>query len=298
MIILEEKIPKPSSLYRHKITLNTITPLLMHGANPRERAETRATSFKGVIRYWWRVLQTKPSRLRNEETKLFGGAGAEGGGAASPLRLSVSKLEGNRFYLLRPHRGGARGNATGIYANQKFDFEWAVLNKDKKLQDEYKAILEFCFALGSFGQRARRGYGTLHVEGITWTTVEEYEKYLWELISNISKVSQADFNNVADIPYPLLRSIWIGSAEQTSNEVLRKIGQASSVAKKHSQSGEYHLGGVGRSRLASPLHASVRKIDNVFYPVIAETRPKRDPHEEYVQQRNVFLRELGVDLNE
>ena len=55
---------------KHTITLKTITPLLMHGANPREMAESRETSFKGVIRYWWRVLQLNSSELLQEETRL------------------------------------------------------------------------------------------------------------------------------------------------------------------------------------------------------------------------------------
>src|SRR4051812_14937180 len=73
------------------LTVETVTPLLMNGAN--QTPEIRAASFRGVFRYWLRAVlggayQDNIRKLKEEEAKYFGSTEA-----ASPLRIRVvSKL--------------------------------------------------------------------------------------------------------------------------------------------------------------------------------------------------------------
>ncbi len=289
---------KGTALAKHTITLQTITPLLMHGANPKDIAESRETSFKGVIRYWWRVLQLNSSELLQEETRLFGGAGGREDGVSSPLRLRVSELKGQRSYAIRPHRGPSAGRTKGIDEGSTIELRMAVLRKDVDLLKFYKNLLEFAFSVGAFGQRARRGYGSLQIEGIKWTTVDDYLFHLQNLIYELTDSYFADFKNASDVKHPIIRNLWVGESIPTSKEVLIKIGQASSNANASAGNEGYLLGGIGRKRQASPLHASVRKIGANFHPIVVETCEKQRVSQEYRKQRNIFLEELGVDLNE
>lgn len=290
-----------TALAEHVIKVRTVTPLLMHGANPREMAESRETSFKGVIRYWWRVLQLNSSELLQEETRLFGGAGGREDGVSSPLRLRVSELKGQRSYAIRPHRGPSAGRTKGIDEGSTIELRMAVLRKDVDLLKFYKNLLEFAFSVGAFGQRARRGYGSLQIEDIKWATVEDYLSYLENLVFALTDLSFADLKIVSDVEHPFIRNLWVGEPCQTSKEALIKIGQASSDATASAGNVGYLLGSIGSrysKRLASPLHASVRKIGADFYPIVVETRGKQQVFEDYRNQRSVFLEKLGVNLNE
>ncbi len=38
------------------VTLETVTPMFLGGAEPRGKPELRAPSFRGALRYWWNTL--------------------------------------------------------------------------------------------------------------------------------------------------------------------------------------------------------------------------------------------------
>lgn len=275
--------------------VRTVTPLLMHGDDSRGRAETRAPSFKGVIRYWWRAVQPSSDALLARETQLFGGTGGGGqDGVVSPLRIHVQKLTGTSGYNVRPHRGGD-GLTKGIPPGTSFTLEISVLNKDTHLFDDYKALIELVLAIGGFGQRSRRGFGSLQFEETEWSTTEEYLRYIRERVLRFTSQPWETWQETPDTKHPLLRNLWLGSPQLTAEEALRTIGHASSRSMASAGVGGYLLGGI-RPRKASPLHATVRQIGAEFYPVIAETHLHRSPNEEYQKQRAVFLREVGVKV--
>ena len=72
-----------------KATFRIVTPMFIAGAD-QQKAELRAPSIKGALRFWWRALNWCAYKnthgndaldmLRNEEQRLFG-SGAGGGGA-------------------------------------------------------------------------------------------------------------------------------------------------------------------------------------------------------------------------
>lgn len=72
-------------------TYKVVTPMFCGGADP-QRAELRLSSFKGVLRYWWRALAWAEykgdlDKIRERENKLFGSA--EGGQSLVIMRLGT-----------------------------------------------------------------------------------------------------------------------------------------------------------------------------------------------------------------
>ena len=73
-----------------KITfeIETITPMFLAGAE-QGKAELRAASIKGVLRFWWRALQVEPdiNELRQKEAGIFGSSEEGVGGSSFSLRI-------------------------------------------------------------------------------------------------------------------------------------------------------------------------------------------------------------------
>lgn len=287
-------LTEATAVHSEVIRLKTISPLLMHGADPKGSAQARVSSFKGVIRYWWRALQTESRGLLSKESELFGGTGQDDKeGQASPLRLHVDRKTGVIRYALRPHRGSGGGTSQGIPQDTVFNLEWSVLNKDASKMDSYRTLLELTLALGGFGQRARRGYGSLQSVDVLWSAPEEFFSYVEERIYQLNGCRIG--TPLGDADYPLFRNLWLGKQAPNVESVLRAVGQASSKVKAAANRG-YELGSA-RPRQASPLHVGVRMIGASFYPVIVEVHPKQNPRSTYLEQRRHFLEELGVRDN-
>lgn len=73
-----------------KITfeIETITPMFLAGAD-QSKAELRAASIKGLLRFWWRALQAEPNldALRKKEAKIFGSSDEGSGGSSFSIRI-------------------------------------------------------------------------------------------------------------------------------------------------------------------------------------------------------------------
>lgn len=74
-----------------KITfeIETITPMFLAGAD-QSKAELRAASIKGLLRFWWRALQSESSldELRKKESRIFGSSDEKlGGGSSFAMRI-------------------------------------------------------------------------------------------------------------------------------------------------------------------------------------------------------------------
>ena len=60
-------------------TYRVVTPMFCGGAEPDKRAELRPSSFKGVLRFWWRALAWSRlggdlGQIKQQEDALFGSA--------------------------------------------------------------------------------------------------------------------------------------------------------------------------------------------------------------------------------
>jgi CRISPR-associated protein Cmr1 len=72
------------------VTLKTITPLFLGGAESDKWAELRAPSIKGAMRFWCRAMNGEPSieKLYKKEAALFGGSGDGKGRSRVVIRIS------------------------------------------------------------------------------------------------------------------------------------------------------------------------------------------------------------------
>ncbi len=86
------------------VTLETVTPLFLGGANPREGPEIRAPSFRGALRYWLRAalggaLGDDPTTVAKAEAAVFGSTEADlGGASAITVRISASQVPAPERY--------------------------------------------------------------------------------------------------------------------------------------------------------------------------------------------------------
>ena len=292
--------------------LHMVTPLFMHG---NKFAELRESSFKGVLRYWWRALQfdgIPAKELVKKEGELFGLALDSKSSKKSPVSLSlpVKLREKQPTFAIRPHDSKSKNDVIGL-SNQTFPLQLRVFEKDERFFEQAKAYVEFTFLLGSFGQRSRRGAGALQEKGHEFATVAQFVEAVAAVFKRLQKQS---FYNIAKSKHhalqlkdtnrskfhPVLRNVWIGKPFASGEAVRQAISNAGHL--HNSQNKEQFLGRLpnknkGLSRQASPLIATVRKIGERYYPIISEVAPQNIVvNVQYMEARNKFLHGLGVEL--
>lgn len=165
--------------------LKTTTALFLHGAE-HGRAELRPTTFKGLSRYWFRALvgpalhSTDPEcrRLRELEAAVFGSTGCRGVAFAVP---PAQGCRGERFLL--PHKlGNQRSRSACLEPGCDFAVQLRAYGPGRG-GELVAAAWSFWLAttLGGFGQRSRRGAGSVTLvqieseDGVTLPTTPDLE---------------------------------------------------------------------------------------------------------------------------
>jgi len=176
---------------RLTVTLKTVTPMFLGGAEPDKIAELRAPSIKGALRFWYRAIDpeyNKPFDLSDPksptwEEKIFGST--EHGQGYFSMKLENGFLKGDhdwvpgnnqglRYLSFSLSMGGNRRKCippnTDICITLTFRH-----NPDDK---EKKAILASLWVLGhvgGLGSRSRRGLGTVALQSwnCRWNECEE-----------------------------------------------------------------------------------------------------------------------------
>ncbi|WP_270165797.1 type III-B CRISPR module RAMP protein Cmr1 [Paenibacillus sp. SYP-B4298] len=334
MSTFDEMFVAPSMLYK-EYSLELVTPMALYGATNQGVPELRGSSFRGVLRYWWRALQTEQAlkelidrlqiaqktlvnqqrveTLYNIETILFGGAGNESITGKSPVRYSwrSNELQTSQ-HNPRPHRESQEG---GNFQREKgqtklnmfTESQQAILIQSLKKQNDlagyYDDVLEVLLMLGSLGRRSRRGFGAIQWDGHSFDTVGDYLGRLSKLLNTLG--NRAVHHEPAVCLHlpdqkenrPMLKAVWLGSRMEDCHSLLRKIGKTSSDRRDFTQKKTPRPLGDAEPRFASPLWVTVRKIGGGYYPVISELQSEvTRAANEYVRERNVFLQRLGVEL--
>jgi len=185
---------------RIDVTYRVVTPLFGGGATP-QKAELRLTSFKGVLRWWWRALAWSRCegdllRIAAGEDEVFGSAHSGQGKVTMRLlpgsrptvlsppdvlrqtsRASAPAGEGARYLgygVVEAFARQARGNRLAVQAGQltracllaPFDFKVEVLCRH--LDGSASALLldslRAIGMLGGMGSKSRKGYGSLALQ--------------------------------------------------------------------------------------------------------------------------------------
>ena len=174
-----------------KITfeIETITPMFLAGAD-QSKAELRAASIKGLLRFWWRALQaeTDLEELHNRESQIFGAPDEKIGGSSFAIRITYDKTlfeqkikKGNlpnypvevmsqgqvrRLNILEYLSYGAFKNRDGgfrEYIQEKFPFSLHIQCINEKHFNDILATIYVFNLFGCIGARSRNGFGSFHI---------------------------------------------------------------------------------------------------------------------------------------
>jgi len=232
----------------------TITPMFMYGADGRT-PELRPASIKGVMRFWWRAIHghLKLKDLKEQEGEIFGDTDKK-----SSFSIKVNKTLKTENTNPLPHKKkGDRGyhQKSGFKVNQTFQIEFLGKNLD---------LIENLFilttTLGGFGQRNRRGFGSIQIVGSKILSSSKS-------IKNLIKTINPNFQYKSNIEYPYIKQdIQVGKTYKSFQNLLETIGRAS-----HANNCDELGFAKGKNRLASPIYVSVLKFDDKDYRPIITT---------------------------
>lgn len=124
-----------------------VTPMFIYGA---ASLELRASSLKGLVRYWWRALNSHlpVKELREKEGLLFGSSDEKVGRSPIVLRIIPGEMQISSEYLL-PHQNKAPLESFSIGS------QFEVIITSMGTFDEhagYEAIIEAALLLGGLGE--------------------------------------------------------------------------------------------------------------------------------------------------
>ena len=172
----------------------------MYGAN--KVLELRPTSFKGIMRFWWRAMNGEKSleQLRKTEEKIFGSLNKK-----STFNILIPKYE-----------------LKGSIINEGFEFDIKIIQNGCF---DIKSFFELVVILGLFGQKGKGKIKTQGAIKIIEIDNNKYNQkidisYIYELLKKFSKFSNCyiiknnkiifnDKNNDKKQEYPVVSEIEI-----------------------------------------------------------------------------------------
>jgi len=176
-----------------EVRLKTVTPLFLGGAEPNNRAELRAPSIKGALRFWYRAIDLD---YRNNEGKIFGSTGE--GQAKFLLKISEKDIKmvaaGNAQWdrtktaylgygpITRDSRL-KKSVTTRPYIKSGSTFKLSLCFNPNITEPERAKVERALWAfltLGGLGSRSRKGFGSLMVKNIKYINVESSKLPPWQ----------------------------------------------------------------------------------------------------------------------
>lgn len=287
-----------------KVDLEVITPMFLHGADGI-KAEIRAPSIKGMMRYWWRAAKAEDNiqKLKKCEDNIFG---STEGKAKVYIKLLLKKsikrndlsFNQNQIglnYLFPPiFIGKVKGGIPKEYfdVGTKFSIILSAYDHDEEQLIQAIASLWLMIYLGGLGSRSRRGGGNLAVENTEGKGIPDINFKInsaenlknW-LEKNYSKVRKIINPSGVTQKYSNLHGAKLKIVDDEKNswqDALEKLGE---IYKEHRR--EYdlidraamglpiknldiYLGKEKQSeiRSGSRLILKVLKVNNIYYPLV------------------------------
>ncbi|GIW50274.1 MAG: hypothetical protein KatS3mg080_0885 [Anoxybacillus sp.] len=178
-----------SAICKRSYDMELITPLAMHGANPKQQAEFRIASWRGVLRYWWRTLQEELNNeaLLKEEEELFGGTMMEK--QKSPVAFVLEKeIMSVKKENVLPHKQGTAVPA--IPSGCSVTVTMQARNRYEQYVQTHDLYVQYMLHLAGMGQRARRGFGAMQWAEHEWESVAQFSHSLQQILQQL-RVSDA-----------------------------------------------------------------------------------------------------------
>jgi CRISPR-associated protein Cmr1 len=221
----------------------SVTPIFMYGADGKT-PELRPASIKGLMRFWWRAINGDLSldKLKKQEDEIFGNTDNK---SSFSVKIPLSKkLQTEKINPLPHKKQGDKGYHTKNAFKTNQTFKIIFTGKNLELIEN---LFKLTTILGGFGQRSRRGFGSIKIK-----TINENEVLVLPTI----------IYHQSEINYPYIKSIQVGKTYKTFQDLLETIGRAS-----HNNNCD-ELGSIN-PRLASPIYVSILKFgDNDYRPII------------------------------
>ncbi|WP_432408172.1 type III-B CRISPR module RAMP protein Cmr1 [Wukongibacter sp. M2B1] len=298
-----------------KITCKLITPLFMYGTS--KQPEIRASSLKGLLRYWWRVFNSykHESTLREEENKIFGSTGN-----GSPVKIRINYAPKSiRKYNRRSNNNLGKGLSYLFhflkvgekeYLVEGTEFEIVFIYDDEK--DNIKQYLDALYYLqifGGMGSRSRRGAGNFIITGVSGLDENNFT-YTRKLILNSYSLeeiyAQKEFENAVEVykangEYKEWKEAlgYIGGTYKDIREVKEhNVYKKGFTSKSKSVFGLPIKGINSKTRMESPLIFKAVKLRDKYIPVIVKM--KGNPllnEQEYIRHDqnliDIFLKDFN-----
>lgn len=250
------------------ITLETVTPLFLGGAEPRGTPELRPPAFRGALRYWLRAAlggvigDNNLAGLHTLESAVFGSTDY---GSPIHVRLRSPLQMRSSSEKILPHKEAGRRNA--FEAGQKVELIMSQFRStDGTVWNAACAALNLALTFGGVGLRSRRGYGTLRVVQssdpalvpLTPTTLEGWQLHTKQVTERaaLSARDLAATRKVDCVGLPQNEARYPCATHKGLIRLCNLQAASASAAVKHFMehaSGDYAFGGVNPRRQASPL---------------------------------------------
>ncbi len=274
-----------------KIRCEVITPMFMYGADG-STPELRPSEFKGMIRFWWRSVQSYDNldKLRDVESSIFGGTSESSGKSKFSIRVKKGSLNIQEYKPLPHHTGdekcpylptcSGKGRKKGIcvkgfklssiYVNSSFDI---IFKPQKELIQEFVTkVFEISIILGGFGKRSRRGFGSISCSNFKYNSLGEVIKFLTHAMNFLGGWDTFETNNLTikrknkvELKYPWIEEVLFNPNQFNSfDELLKKVGKVTH------EYADYDIIGSGKRRFASPVYVSTIKLEESYYIVVTK----------------------------
>lgn len=273
----------------YDFNLRLVSPAFIAGTD-KNRPEMRATSIRGQMRYWYRAIKgasiSDPTKLYEQESKVFGST-TEGSKFSLLVTPRKTFEEFDRFAML-PHKSDSRERSVTAALNDGQIYDLKLVSRpNENIKTSALASLAVWSLLGGLGRRSRRMFGGVRITAKKdspaqeqWYDAINQPEQLAQTIQTILPQcvkSDAALNNTLPT-FPTLHQhhAWIMVGQRSYEDVndlvvdlFRELLRRSEFRAK-----EQSFGYVRPTRRASTLHAQVRQIGNLYYPVLTVLRSK------------------------
>lgn len=279
-----------------------VTPMFISGAD-QTKAELRAPSIKGALRFWWRALNycDDPKKLLDRESRIFGSSDQNIGQSKIKIKLIENNLNTQKipkkwdvndwksyigYGLSEPQDKNKKLFREYFEPNQDFSISIGLMSGLEK--NDISPILEAFSLLGSLGSRSRKGWGSIAIvnqKGEDINIPLSREEYIKEIKSfkegTTEKIPDysAFSNNVTGK---------VGNQFDTGEKAFRDIGEKykdylKSIKPEEREGFGIPRKGISNDRRSSPLLIHVHNIGSEYFWVCLFLKSKF--HERYETPR-------------
>lgn len=300
-------------MLQQKIHFRVETPLFCSGYDP-SLSEWRATSLKGVMRYWYRAIQPDTKK----EKEIFGSTKKQ-----SMIHLHVDRKRFNKsknyqefpnyfsFFLKNQKR-------EYIKPGSKFTLRLLYHPEAASFQRDVLISLWLMTTIGGLGARCRRGFGTLsvlRVEGGQLGTeidlslgrcssIQNWAERVQDFLQQCWRWYPPSHQITHPMVHPKLKMFVPESGSQSWNVALKKAATILKQFRKQNKKNTRILKVMGtaeeRERYPSAAWLRLVRIQNRFYPVffVLPSDLSPDLYQEFIQLWGEWLVNHHFEMSE